>query len=82
MNPREPDPGPPVRLAMARARSDPSHGHHPEERPIAEHLEYGIVVLDKPSGPSSHQVAAWAREAPSEGKTSIQRRCRPRWRSG
>jgi H/ACA ribonucleoprotein complex subunit 4 len=26
-------------------------------------MEYGIVVLDKPSGPSSHQVAAWARDA-------------------
>jgi H/ACA ribonucleoprotein complex subunit 4 len=30
---------------------------------MAEHLEYGIVVLDKPSGPTSHQVAAWARDA-------------------
>jgi H/ACA ribonucleoprotein complex subunit 4 len=26
-------------------------------------MDYGIVVLDKPSGPSSHQVAAWARDA-------------------
>jgi H/ACA ribonucleoprotein complex subunit 4 len=26
-------------------------------------MEYGIIVLDKPSGPSSHQVAAWARDA-------------------
>jgi H/ACA ribonucleoprotein complex subunit 4 len=26
-------------------------------------MEYGIVVIDKPSGPSSHQVAAWARDA-------------------
>jgi H/ACA ribonucleoprotein complex subunit 4 len=30
---------------------------------MAEHLEYGVIVLDKPSGPTSHQVAAWARDA-------------------
>ncbi len=35
----------------------------PRARPIAQHLAHGIVVLDKPPGPSSHQVAAWAREA-------------------
>ncbi len=47
----------------ARARSDLAHGHYPDQRPVPEHLEYGIVVLDKPSGPTSHQVAAWARDA-------------------
>jgi len=25
-------------------------------------LKYGIIVLDKPAGPSSHQVAAWVRD--------------------
>jgi H/ACA ribonucleoprotein complex subunit 4 len=47
----------------AKARSDPKHGHEPRARPIKEHLEYGAVILDKPSGPTSHQVAAWARQA-------------------
>ncbi|UCC93795.1 MAG: RNA-guided pseudouridylation complex pseudouridine synthase subunit Cbf5 [Thermoplasmata archaeon] len=59
-----PDPGaPPTRLVRAKARSDPAHGHPFDARPIADHMEYGIVVLDKPAGPSSHQVAAWARDA-------------------
>lgn len=59
-----PDTGaPPGRLVRAKARSDPAHGHPPYSRPIADHMEYGIVILDKPSGPSSHQVAAWARDA-------------------
>lgn len=61
---RGPDPGaPPSRLVRSKARSDPSHGHPFDGRPIDEHMDYGIVVLDKPSGPSSHQVAAWARDA-------------------
>ncbi len=59
-----PDPGtPPRRYVKARATSDPTHGHSPGSRPIKVHMDYGIVVLDKPSGPSSHQVAAWARDA-------------------
>ena len=53
----------PRRLVRAKARSDPSYGHPFDARPIADHMDYGIVILDKPSGPSSHQVAAWARDA-------------------
>uniref|UniRef100_A0ACD5VYB5 Uncharacterized protein n=1 Tax=Avena sativa TaxID=4498 RepID=A0ACD5VYB5_AVESA len=34
-------------------------GHSPLKRPIAEYLRYGIINLDKPSNPSSHEVVAW-----------------------
>jgi H/ACA ribonucleoprotein complex subunit 4 len=34
-------------------------GHRPEERPIKEHMRFGIINLDKPAGPSSHEVTAW-----------------------
>ena len=37
------------------------HGIPPEERDIKEHLRKGIIVLDKPRGPTSHQVSAWVR---------------------
>jgi len=37
-------------------------GWNPDERPIDIHMKYGIVVLDKPAGPTSHQVSAWARD--------------------
>ena len=37
------------------------HGISPDERDIKEHLKKGIIVLDKPRGPSSHQVSAWVR---------------------
>ena len=34
----------------------------PDERSPAELLRFGVVNLDKPPGPSSHQVADWVRE--------------------
>lgn len=39
--------------------SDPQYGSYPEQREITEHLKYGIINLDKPSGPTSHEVVAW-----------------------
>ncbi|MFB6141088.1 MAG: RNA-guided pseudouridylation complex pseudouridine synthase subunit Cbf5 [Halosimplex sp.] len=34
----------------------------PDERSVGELLEFGVVNLDKPPGPSAHQVAAWVRD--------------------
>ncbi|KAK1259941.1 H/ACA ribonucleoprotein complex subunit 4 [Acorus gramineus] len=34
-------------------------GHSPLDRPLAEYIRYGIINLDKPSNPSSHEVVAW-----------------------
>jgi H/ACA ribonucleoprotein complex subunit 4 len=41
--------------------TDPSYGCPPLQRPITQYLQYGIINLDKPSGPSSHEVVAWAK---------------------
>ena len=35
----------------------------PDDRSPAELLAFGVVNLDKPPGPSSHQVSAWLRDA-------------------
>jgi H/ACA ribonucleoprotein complex subunit 4 len=35
----------------------------PEERSLDELREFGVVNLDKPAGPSAHQVAGWLRDA-------------------
>ncbi|WP_049927326.1 RNA-guided pseudouridylation complex pseudouridine synthase subunit Cbf5 [Halopiger goleimassiliensis] len=35
----------------------------PDERSPAELLTFGVVNLDKPPGPSSHQVSGWLRDA-------------------
>ncbi|MCK4445171.1 MAG: RNA-guided pseudouridylation complex pseudouridine synthase subunit Cbf5 [Thermoplasmata archaeon] len=37
-------------------------GKRPEERTVQELLELGLVVIDKPSGPTSHQVSAWVKQ--------------------
>ncbi|XP_047941089.1 H/ACA ribonucleoprotein complex subunit 4-like [Salvia hispanica] len=34
-------------------------GYSPLKRPLAEYIKYGIMNLDKPSNPSSHEVVAW-----------------------
>ena len=50
-------------LRRARADTDPAHGKPPSERTIEEHLRLGVVNLDKPAGPTSHQVVAWLKMA-------------------
>ena len=37
------------------------YGHYPEKRPIKDYIRYGIINLDKPPGPSSHEVVAWVK---------------------
>uniref|UniRef100_A0A7N0VBX7 Uncharacterized protein n=1 Tax=Kalanchoe fedtschenkoi TaxID=63787 RepID=A0A7N0VBX7_KALFE len=34
-------------------------GHSPLKRPLAEYIRYGVMNLDKPANPSSHEVVAW-----------------------
>ncbi|KAK7301664.1 hypothetical protein RJT34_12535 [Clitoria ternatea] len=34
-------------------------GFSPLKRPIADYLKYGVLNLDKPANPSSHEVVAW-----------------------
>jgi H/ACA ribonucleoprotein complex subunit 4 len=38
-------------------------GKRPSDRSVGELLNAGVVALDKPPGPTSHQVTAWARDA-------------------
>jgi H/ACA ribonucleoprotein complex subunit 4 len=42
--------------------ADPEHGWKPAERPPEAMLEYGLIPLDKPRGPTSHEVVAWVRK--------------------
>lgn len=43
-------------LVKKQANTSPNYGRNPEDRSTEELLNYGIVNIDKPSGPSSHQV--------------------------
>jgi H/ACA ribonucleoprotein complex subunit 4 len=48
-------------LVKAEDKTSPRYGHRPEERPAEEYIRYGVINLDKPAGPTSHEVAAWVK---------------------
>jgi len=50
-------------------KTDPRYGRAPADRPIEEHIRKGVVNVDKPSGPTSHQVSAWVKDILHIGKT-------------
>jgi H/ACA ribonucleoprotein complex subunit 4 len=49
-------------LTKAQDTTDPKYGHQPSERPATEFIQYGTINLDKPAGPTSHEVAAWVKK--------------------
>src|SRR6266705_2468512 len=48
-------------LVKLDEETDPSYGCPPLKRPIDQHVRFGLINLDKPSGPSSHEVVAWVK---------------------
>ena len=59
-----------VTLMVERFREETNfaYGCRPEDRSISEHLNMGVVNIDKPSGPTSHEVTAWVRDMLELGK--------------
>ena len=45
-----------------KATTNPAVGTMPDQRTVEQRLAGGFILLDKPAGPTSHQVAAWARD--------------------
>ena len=43
----------------------------PDERTATELLAFGVVNLDKPAGPSAHQVAGWVRDLANDGAAAL-----------
>lgn len=48
-----------IYVKVPNETTNPEWGRSPHERPVEEHIRYSFVVLDKPRGPSSHEVVAW-----------------------
>jgi H/ACA ribonucleoprotein complex subunit 4 len=42
--------------------TDPKYGCEPNKRPAKEYIQYGVINLNKPAGPTSHEVAAWTKK--------------------
>ena len=48
---------------VVKAEETPGdYGYDPNNRPIELLFDMGIINLDKPSGPTSHEVASWVRK--------------------
>lgn len=46
-------------LIKSTGHTNPEFGCDPESRPIEEHLDLGVINLDKVQGPTSHEVVSW-----------------------
>ncbi|MBI2499423.1 RNA-guided pseudouridylation complex pseudouridine synthase subunit Cbf5 [Candidatus Woesearchaeota archaeon] len=44
------------------AETNSNFGCRPEDRPVEDLIKYGIINLDKPSGPTSHQVTDYVKK--------------------
>jgi len=49
-------------LVRDRSPKGVDAGKRPQDRSIEEHLEAGVIIMDKPMGPTSHQATAWVRD--------------------
>jgi H/ACA ribonucleoprotein complex subunit 4 len=50
------------RLIKSKALTTSKFGVSPKDRHLDDLIKSGVVLLDKPSGPTSHQVSAWVRD--------------------
>ena len=48
-------------LIKTEGETDPNYGNFPDERPLEDHIKRGIINLDKPSGPTSHEIDSWVK---------------------
>ncbi len=48
-------------LTKIDEETDLALGCPPEKRTADQHIRFGLINLDKPSGPSSHEVVAWVK---------------------
>ena len=49
-------------LVKKNAKTSSKFGENPFERPVEKLIEYGIVNIDKPKGPTSHQMSAYVQK--------------------
>lgn len=49
-------------LIRKKSKTSVKFGFDPYNRPISELLKYGIINVDKPEGPTSHQVSAYVQK--------------------
>lgn len=50
------------RLIKKKVKTNPNFGKKIQERTVEELLENGVIIIDKPTGPTSHQVDSWIKK--------------------
>jgi H/ACA ribonucleoprotein complex subunit 4 len=48
-------------LKISESETDDKYGFYPFERPMNILFDYGLVLVDKPPGPTSHEIASWVK---------------------
>jgi len=48
-------------LVKRSGKTNPAYGTPPEKRSLEVHMNLGAINLDKTSGPTSHEIAAWVK---------------------
>ncbi|MBZ9571578.1 RNA-guided pseudouridylation complex pseudouridine synthase subunit Cbf5 [Methanobrevibacter sp. TMH8] len=56
-------------LIKSEGNTDPKYGSKPKDRSIEEHISKGVINLDKPSGPTSHEIDSWVKRILNVEKT-------------
>ena len=49
-------------IQISEINAGGKYGTVPENRPILEYIDKGVVVINKPAGPTSHEIAAFVRD--------------------
>ena len=49
-------------IQLSESVTDNRYGYSPYNRPIPILFDYGLILIDKPSGPTSHEVASWVKK--------------------
>lgn len=49
-------------IEKADVASDSAYGTPPNERRIEEYIKNGVINVDKPPGPTSHEVVSWVKK--------------------
>ncbi len=56
-------------VVKKESKTDSNHGCDPYKRSVDELLKYGIINIDKPKGPTSHQVSAYTQQILGIGRS-------------
>lgn len=56
-------------IVKSEDETSEEHGKRPDKRSIEELLEGCFVNIDKPAGPTSHEVSSWVRRILNCAKT-------------